>query len=85
MGRDLARAALVGVGSRGETGKMGETWPVRHWWALVRGPKLEKSFFCQGRMSKISNISSARKQFFKDFLILLCVRGYYNQSGPRFF
>jgi len=31
LGRYLALAALVGVGSRGDT------WPLLHWWALVHG------------------------------------------------
>ena len=62
----------------------GETWPAQHWWALVHGAKLEKSFFCQGRMSKTSKISSVRKEFFRNVLLLLCVSGYCGRSGPRY-
>ena len=61
-GEYLTVAALVGLGSRGKTGK--------------------KSFFCQGRMSETSKISFARKQSFKNVLLLRCGRGYCDRSSP---
>ena len=42
--------------------------------SVQHGAKLEKSLFCQGRMSRTSCISSARKRFLKDILLFLGVR-----------